>query len=96
MPSPFLLIAILGLAGGVGWGAGWLLHRPAHVLVLPDVLQGVCGAALALEIYSLTGPFVDGTAEVIAIALVGAWVCVGVSHATAAVLRRLGPRRNAR
>jgi len=88
--SPILLIAPLGLAAGVGWGAGRLLHRRRRGVLLVDVLEGVGGAALCLEVYALTGPIEHGLGEVIAVALLGAWVWVGAAHATAALLRRSG------
>jgi hypothetical protein len=84
----WVLIGLL-LAGASGWAAGWLLHRrrgPA----LPDVLQATFGAALCVEVYALTGPLQYGVLEPIAVALVGAWVSVGVAHMTAALIRRLG------
>jgi hypothetical protein len=89
--TPLLVIALLGLGAGVGWVAGRLLHRRATSTVLPDVLQAMCGSALGLEAYGLTGSFTHGLGEMVGVALVGAWVEVGVSHATAAILRRLGP-----
>jgi len=89
--TPLLLIALLGLGAGVGWLAGRLLHRRANSTVLPDVLQAMCGSALGLEAYGLTGSFAHGLGEMVGVALLGAWVAVGVSHATAALLRRLGP-----
>ena len=80
---PHALIGIL-LAGLVGWLAGWLLHH--RVDVLPDALQGVCGAALCIEVFALTGPL-DGR-ELLVISIMGAWVSVGAAHATAGLLRR--------
>jgi uncharacterized membrane protein YeaQ/YmgE (transglycosylase-associated protein family) len=81
-----LFTALIGLvlAAAVGWLAGWLLHR--RVRVLPDTLQGVCGAALCMEVYALTGPIQRG--ELLVIAFVGAWVSVGVAHATAVLVSR--------
>lgn len=96
MLSPVLLIALLGLAGGVGWGAGRLLHRRQVGVLVPDVLQGVCGAALGIEVYTLTGPLLDGVAEVVVVAVIGAWVAVGAAHLAAVVLRRLGVGRGPR
>jgi hypothetical protein len=92
--SPVLLIALLGVAGGVGWGAGRLLHRHSTGMLLPDILQGMCGAALCLEAYSAAGPLEHGIGEVVTVSLIGAWVWVGVAHATAAVLRRLESGRD--
>ena len=89
--TPVLLLALLGLGAGVGWLAGRLLHRRANSTVLPDVLQAMCGSALGLEAYGLTGSFAHGLGEMVGVALLGAWVAVGVSRATAALLRRLGP-----
>ena len=90
-----VLVMLLALAGGVGWGVGWLLHRGPVGMLLTDALQGVCGAALGLEVYLLTGPLVDGVGELIAVALLGTWVSLGAAHATAAVLRRLDARDDA-
>ena len=88
MLSAVLLIVLLGLAMGVGWAAGRPRHR--HRLgPLLDILQGVSGAVLCLALYALTGPLEHGAGEVLTVMLVGAWVSIGVSHATAAVLRRL-------
>lgn len=88
-----LLIGFI-LAGAVGLVVGSLLHGN-HKPVLPDALQGVCGAALCLEVYAVTGPLDRSGAELWAVAVIGAWVSVGAAHATAARLRRLnsGPRR---
>ena len=58
--SPFFLIAVAGLAGGVGWAAGNLLHRQPRDLLLPDILQGVFGAILCLEVYAATGVHAPG------------------------------------
>jgi hypothetical protein len=90
MTSPVYLIAVVGLGGGVGWAAGCLLHRDPRDLLLPDVLQGVCGGILCLEVYVATGQHAPGPVEAVGASLIGALVSVGVSHATAAVLRRFG------
>jgi len=78
--------ALIGLvlAGVVGWLAGWALHR--RIDVLSDTLQGVCGAALCMELYALTGPVKPG--ELLVMALLGAWVSVGVAHQTAELVGR--------
>ena len=60
---------------------------------MSDTLQGICGAALALEVYALTGPFRFGFGEVLAVGLLGAWVAVGVAHLAAAVVRHLASRQ---
>jgi uncharacterized membrane protein YeaQ/YmgE (transglycosylase-associated protein family) len=81
MLIPVLIGLILG--GAAGWLAGWLLHR--RVDVVPDTLQGVCGAAICMEVYALTGPLKTG--DLILIALLGGWVSLGVAHTTADLIR---------
>jgi uncharacterized membrane protein YeaQ/YmgE (transglycosylase-associated protein family) len=90
--SPALLIGLMSLAGTAGWVAGWLLrrHRPP---LLPDAPQGMFGAALCLEVYWLGGPLEHGLGELILVTLVGAWVAVGVAHATAVVIQQLVNRK---
>lgn len=85
MLSPLLLITILGPAGVPAWCC---IPAPG-ACSSPAVVQGVCGAALALEVSTRTGPLVDGIGELTTVAFVGAWTSLGVAHATAAVLRRL-------
>ena len=91
--SPALLIGLMCLAGAGGWVAGWILHR-RRLALLPDVPQGMFGAALCLEVYSLGGPLEHGLGELALVTLVGAWVSVGVAHATVVVIRHLGARNN--
>jgi len=74
--------------GGAGWLAGRLLHQRRLGQAL-DSIQGVAGAALCLEVFALTGPL-QGPGELAVLAVLGAWVAVGTSHATAAVMRRAG------
>jgi uncharacterized membrane protein YeaQ/YmgE (transglycosylase-associated protein family) len=81
MLLPVLIGLVLG--GVVGWLAGWLLHRRVDVVL--DTLQGVCGAAICMEVYALTGPL--KTDDLLLIALLGAWVSLGVAHATADLIR---------
>jgi uncharacterized membrane protein YeaQ/YmgE (transglycosylase-associated protein family) len=91
MPLLLPMIGLVSLAGLAGWLAGRLLHRCSQI-VLTDVLQGICGAALCLEVYMLTGAAHYSPGELISVALAGAWVSVGVAHAAARVLRRYGAR----
>jgi hypothetical protein len=88
--SPFLRIAAACLAGGVGWAGGYRLHRHPRDLLVPDILQGVFGAVLCLEVYAASGVHAPGAVEVLGVSLIGALVSVGVSHATPGVIRRLG------
>jgi uncharacterized membrane protein YeaQ/YmgE (transglycosylase-associated protein family) len=87
--SPLLLIAVACLAGGVGWAGGHLLHRHPRDVLLPDILQGVFGAVLCLEVYAAMGLRAPRAVEVLGVSLIGALVSVGVSHATSCVIRRL-------
>jgi uncharacterized membrane protein YeaQ/YmgE (transglycosylase-associated protein family) len=83
----FPLVGLVSLAGLAGCLAGLVLQRSPRKL-LTDVLQGICGAALCLEMYILSGSPSFRPGELIAVSLVGAWVAVGVAHATAQALRR--------
>jgi uncharacterized membrane protein YeaQ/YmgE (transglycosylase-associated protein family) len=91
MPLLFPMLGLVSLAGLAGWVAGLLLHRRSQI-VLTDVLQGICGAALCLEVYMATGATHYSPGELISVALVGAWVSVGVAHVAARALRRYGAR----
>jgi len=84
-----LLLGLLILGTGVGWVAGRLLHQDWPWQVL-DGVQGGVGAVLCLEVFRLTGPVLGGPGELAILAVLGAWVAVGTSHATAAVIRRAG------
>ena len=84
-----LLIGVLVAGGAAGWLAGRLLHQRRLGQAL-DSIQGVVGAALCLEVFALTGPVQGGPGELTVLAVLGAWVAVGTSHATAAVMRRAG------
>lgn len=75
------------LGGGAGWVAGRVLHGDWPGMVL-DSLQGGVGAVLCLEVFELTGPLQGGSFEVALLAVLGAWVAVGTSHATAAAWLR--------
>ena len=87
--SVAVLTDVLVAGGGAGWLAGRLLQRRRSGQVL-DSIQGVAGAALCLEVFALTGPLQGGPSELAVLAVLGAWVAVGTSHATAAVMRRAG------
>ena len=84
-----LLIGVLFAGGAAGWLAGRLLHQRPRGQIL-DSIQGAAGAALCLEVFALTGPLQGGPSELAVLAVLGAWVAVGTSHATAAVMRRAG------
>jgi len=71
------------------WLAGRLLHQRPLGQAL-DSIQGVAGAAFCLEVFALSGPLQGGPGELAVLAVLGAWVAVGTSHATAAVMRRAG------
>ena len=88
--SPALLIGLMSLAGASGWVAGSLCTSTWGPL--PDVPQGIFGAALCLEVYWLSGPLEHGLGELLLVTLVGAWVSVGAAHATAVVIQLLGWR----
>jgi uncharacterized membrane protein YeaQ/YmgE (transglycosylase-associated protein family) len=87
MPVTLLIGLVLG--SGAGWLAGRLLHQHWSGQLL-DSVQGGVGAVLCLEVFWLTGPLQSGPGELAVLAVLGAWVAVGTSHATAAVLRRAG------
>jgi hypothetical protein len=89
MTSVAFAVGLLALGSGAGWVAGRLLHRkwPGQVV---DGVQGGVGALLCLEVFALTGPLEGGTGELVILVVLGAWVAVGTSHATAAVMRRVG------
>jgi uncharacterized membrane protein YeaQ/YmgE (transglycosylase-associated protein family) len=87
--SVAVLTDVLVAGGGAGWLAGRLLQRrrPGQVL---DSIQGAAGAALCLEVFALTGSLPGGLGELVVLAMLGAWVAVGTSHAMAAVMHRAG------
>jgi len=57
---------------------------------VPDILQGMFGGVLCLEVYAAAGGLAPGPVETLGVPLIGALVSVGVSHAAAGALRRLG------
>jgi hypothetical protein len=87
-----LSIGLLALGSGAGWVAGRLFYRHRAGQVV-DSVQGGVGALLCLEAFALSGPLQGGTGELAILAVLGAWVAVGTSHATAALLRRAGLTR---
>jgi hypothetical protein len=84
------VIAGLLLACAVGFAVGWRSHGGRRGLLFVDVLQAVIGAALAVLAYALTGPLQHGALELILVALIGAWVWLGVAHVTTALLTSIG------
>jgi hypothetical protein len=89
----FSALSVLGAllaAGAVGLAAGWQLHAGKTGLLLADVLQSVIGGGSAVLAYLLTGPVQNGALEVVLVALIGAWVWLGVAHATASLLSWIG------
>jgi len=90
--APFLTLIVVCLAGGVGFVGGHLLHRDPRDMLLPDVLQGVFGAVLCLEVYAATGLHSPTATEVVGVGLIGALVAVGISHLTSGLVRRMGRR----
>jgi hypothetical protein len=89
MMSMALLVGLLALGCSVGLVAGRLLHQHRYGQVI-DTVQGGVGALLCLEAFALTGPLQGGTGELIVLAVLGAWVALGTSHATAALMRGSG------
>ena len=87
--SVALLIGVLLAGGGAGWLAGRLLQRRWLGQAI-DSVQGGAGAALCLEGFALTGPLPGSPGELALLAMLGAWVAVGASHAVTAVMRRAG------
>jgi uncharacterized membrane protein YeaQ/YmgE (transglycosylase-associated protein family) len=88
MPA-LLVIGLTVLGGGAGWVAGRLLHRHWSGQLL-DAVQGAVGATLCVEVFALTGPLPGGSLELAVLAVLGAWVAVGTSHATSALMRHAG------
>ena len=88
MMSMALLVGLLALGCSLGLVAGRLLHQHRQGQVV-DTVQGGVGALLCLEAFALTGPQ-GGTGELVVLAVLGAWVAVGTSHATAALMRGSG------
>lgn len=84
-----LVVGVTVLGGGAGWVAGRLLHRTWSGQLL-DAVQGAVGAALCVEVFALTGPLPSGRGELAVLAVLGAWVAVGTSHATSALMRYAG------
>ncbi len=84
-----LAIGLLTLGSTAGWAAGRLLRRrgPGRVI---DSLQGCVGGLLFLEVFALTGPLLGGPGELALLVVFGAWVAVGISHVTAALMRSAG------
>jgi hypothetical protein len=89
MMSLALSVGLLALGCSVGLVAGRLLHPHWQGQVV-DTVQGGVGALLCLEAFALTGSLQGGTGELIVLAVLGAWVAVGTSHATAALMRCTG------
>jgi len=90
-------VSVLGAllaAGAVGFAAGWRLHAGKSGLLLADVLQSVIGGGSAVVAYLLTGPIQNGALEVVLVALIGAWVWLGVAHVTAALLSWIGTNQS--
>jgi len=76
----------LCLAAIIGWLAARVFRR-AHVEALTDTLESVSAAALAMVAFTLTGHWQAN--DIVVIALIGAWLSVGIVHAMNAVVRRL-------